>query len=674
MKRYLAVVLAASTMQAAEIPVTKVVIYKNGVAYYERSGAVKAGEPAKLEFKASEMDDVLKSLLVEDRGGAISRVRYEPSEPLERKLDEAGIQFNPQQPLVLLLDQWRGARLNLKYRGEPVSGSIVSGRLAPLPNQGQKQELVMLLDSGELKLVDLDAATGLEFADPQMQKQLVTALTWVVQARSKERRALYVDTAGSSGGNLTARYLLPAPVWKSSYRLSLPEGADAFLEGWAIIDNMSGQDWSNVDLTVVSGRPVSFISQLYEPRYVQRSVAGLPDEQAAAPVLYEGALQGADEKNEVKDRLEKSKAGSGGGFGGGAFKIAGQMRAASEMVSMNAAAAPPVPMMSAVAMSAQAREAGELFEYRFSNPVYAKNGESILLPFVQQKVGARKLLVYSAHGGANPRNAVEITNTTGKALDGGPITVYQAGGYAGEALFDTLKGGDKRLISYSVDQGARVTTNFESGASVVRSIRAQRGVLTTKTAVETTTTYTIDNSEAKEKTLLVEQAVVPGQKVVSPKPDETTPGQYRFSVKLAPKSVQKLPVVEEREIESSAMVISMTPDVLVAYTQNKALPATAKAQLSAILAKKNAVAEADRGLKQVEQDMNEINRDQERLRQNINSLNRVAGQQEQVNRYAADLAKSDAALAQFRDRQAELRKRHNALETELIAMIEKLEF
>ncbi|MBI5087021.1 MAG: DUF4139 domain-containing protein [Acidobacteria bacterium] len=657
MKQAMAVILAAAMMQAAEIPVTKVVLYKNGVAYYERMGQVRAGEAARLDFKATEMDDVLKSLVVDASGAGVSRVRYELSEPLQRKLAEQGIQIPAQTALAPLLDQWKGARIEMKYRGETLAGTIVSGRLAPLANQAQRQELTLVAEGGELRLVDLDAATGLKLSDAKLQQQLMDVLAAMAQSRSRDKRAVFIDTTGAA--KLTARYLVPAAVWKSSYRLSLSDTGDTMLEGWAIVDNASGEDWSNVDLTVVSGKPVSFISRLYEPKFLQRPEASLPEEMAVSPMLYEGALR---KSGESRDEL---KAKAVGGVAAGAFRM--------EMAQ--SAPPPPAPMMmSAVTVNTAAREVGELFEYRFSTPVTAKKGESMLLPFVQQKVGARKLLVYSDRSQLNPRNAAEISNITGKTLDGGPLTVYQGGGYAGEALMETLKAGDKRLISYAVDQGTRVTTNFDSGAAMLRSVKAQRGVLLTRSTLEATTTYSIDNVDAKEKTLLVEHPVSADQKLVKPKADETSANHYRFSVKLAPKAAQKLVVVEEREMEESVMVSSMTPDVLLTWTQSKAISTAAKQQLQGVLAKKSEVAAADNEWKRVEGQMSEISRDQDRLRQNINTLNRVEGQQAQVTRYAAELAKGDAQLAQLRDRQSELRKRRAALETELNAMIEKLEF
>src|SRR5207237_9600637 len=121
-------------------------------------------------------------------------------------------------------------------------------------------------------------------------------------------------------------------------------------------------------------------------------------------------------------------------------------------------------MASGVVSDTIARELGDLFEYRINTPVTVRKSESAMLPFLQQKIDARKLLIYSDLSSVHPMNAAEVTNSSGKTLDGGPITVYDAGAYAGEALVETVKQGDKRLISYAVDLGTRITTAFDSKA------------------------------------------------------------------------------------------------------------------------------------------------------------------------------------------------------------------
>jgi len=311
---------------------------------------------------------------------------------------------------------------------------------------------------------------------------------------------------------------------------------------------------------------------------------------------------------------------------------------------------------------------------RFAQPVTVRKGESAMLPFLQQKIQGRKLLVYSDQSSAHPTNAAEITNSTGKTLDGGPITVYEGNAYAGEALVETFKTGDKRLISYGVDLGTRITTQFDSSRDLVREIHARRGVLTTRTAMRETRAFTIRNVDAKAKTLIIEHPARPAYKLVDLKPTETTVNAYRFEVKLPPNGTEKFPITEEHIYEQTVAIASQTPDFLLSILQNKALSEAGRKQLERIAEQKRKIAAIDQQLSATNTELSELSTDQGRLRQNIESLNRVSGQQEQVQKYAAQLAAQESRLAGLRDRQSELRKQKTALESELNSLIEKIEF
>jgi hypothetical protein len=323
-------------------------------------------------------------------------------------------------------------------------------------------------------------------------------------------------------------------------------------------------------LSLVSGRPISFISRLYEPRYIARPTAELPEERAQRPVILGGAIDGPRSPAAAPAELRAQRSMAG-------------MAVAQEMAKALADKEERDDVTSTVAAQAAAQELGELFEYRFSNPINVRRNESAMLPFLQQTLTARKLLIYLDPSSVHPMNAAELTNSTGKTLDGGPITVYEANAYAGEALMETLKAGDKRLVSYGVDLGTRVTTAFDSKGDLVREVHLRRGVLTTKTAQVETKTYTIRNVDQEEKTLLIEHPVRPQFKLVGLAPKETTANSYRFEVRLVAGATEKFPVTEERVYETTTAVSSITPDVLVSYIQNKNLSDTARMQLQQIL-------------------------------------------------------------------------------------------
>jgi hypothetical protein len=655
---WLAGAMALGAM-AAELPVRQVVLYKHGVGYFERSGTLAPGESARLDFKASEMDDVLKSLTIEEKGGGrISGLRYDSSEPLARKLADFPFQLGAGQPLSAVLDQLKGASIELQFAGETVTGAIVAARLVPGDEKRpEREQISLLMGSGDLRNFDLGAASGIRLTDPRLQAQFKDYLAVLAESRSKEKRSVYIDSTGAKGRDLVAGYMIPTPVWKSSYRLIFGEAGQPTLEGWAIVDNTTGEDWNKVDLSLVSGRPISFVSRLYEPRYVTRQTAELPEDRAAAPVVHEGAVESVEVQAEAVAGLPAPK-----------------MMAAPAPAPFQRKAMPRADVLSTIAAPAAARELGELFEYHIPVPVTIRRGESAMLPFLQQKVDARKLLIYSDQSSTHPMDAAEIANSTGKTLDGGPITVYDSGAYAGEALMETVKTGDKRLISYGVDLGARITTRFDSKSDMIREIHARRGILTTRMAAVETRTYTIFNVDQKAKTLVIEHPARPEYTLLDRKPWEKTANAYRFEVKLAPGATEKFPVTEERVYENAFAITDLTPDVLFTYVSNKSLSDAARKQLEQIAAQKRQIADAATGMQRLDSQVNELVRDQERLRQNIGSLNQVSGQQQQVQAYARQLAGQESQLASLRDRRAELEKKRAALESEMKSAIEGMVF
>lgn len=297
---------------------------------------------------------------------------------------------------------------------------------------------------------------------------------------------------------------------------------------------------------------------------------------------------------------------------------------------------------------------GELFEYNFATPVTIKHNQSAMLPFLSDKVAARKLLIYTSKDGEHPVNAAEVTNSTDKTLDGGPITVYDAGAYAGEALVETLKAGDKRLIGYAVDYGTRITNNFDNGDENVLEVHSNNGILAIKSSERDHRTYEIKNVDAKAKTLIIQQDGLNEYTVISPKPIERTATAYRFEVRLPANGSQTLKVEEEKVTSDTLAVASSGSDRLIEIIQNKKLSAEGRQQLQAIVDLKQQIAQTQATLDSGKSTIDELTQDQTRLRQNIDSLNKVKGQEDQVRQYSSKLNDNEIKLAQLRDQRTEL--------------------
>src|ERR1035438_10341549 len=419
---------------------------------------------------------------------------------------------------------------------------------------------------------------------------------------------------------------------------------------------------------------ISVVSQLYAPKYVQRPSAELADDTAARPVVHDEAFQSS-----------MGAVAMGGGGRGGAAARSGVIGG-----GMGAPAPPPSPRgpapsaffaektdqvnvsPSTIVASASAGELGELFEYRIAQPVTIRKDESAMLPFLQQAIDGRKLLIYSDHSSQHPTNAAELTNSTGKTLDGGPITVYDGGAYGGEALMETLKAADKRLISYAVDLGTRITEAFNSKAAVVREIHANRGMMTVKSSMEETRTYTVRNVDRKAKTLILEHPLRQGYTLLNQKPSEKTAEAYRFEIALAADKSQEFAVNEERVFDNVYQVTNVTPDLLVSYIQNRTLSDAGRRQLQRIADEKSQIAENDRALEDNRNRIRDLSSDEDRIRQNINSLRVVSSQQQQVQTYAKQLDEHEQQLVALRDAGAELNKKRTSLQAELNKLVDAL--
>lgn len=668
-----AVIYCAVLVRAAELPVRTVVLYKHGVGYFERSGTLGPGESARLDFKADEMNDVLKSLTINDQGGKVTGLRYDSAIPLSQKLGDFPFKIEDGQPLSAVIDQLKGARIEMEFGPQKTAGEIVSARvIAGDKDHLEREQLTLLMDSGELRNVDLAAATAIRFTDPKLQLQFKDYLASLSAARSKDKRSVYIDSTDAKSREVRAEYIIPMPAWKSSYRLLFGEnGAQPILEGWAIVDNTTGEDWTNVHLSLVSGKPISFISQLYPPKYIARLGADLAEDQPVAPTVYSGAVQnqpappppgrataalsvrGLDTTNGLP--------GEGAGVAGGFFRPSAGLTTGEQR--------------SSVSPAGPATEIADLFEYDIATPVTVRKDESAMMPFLQQRISARKLIIYSDIGRPNPFSAAELTNTTGKTLDGGPITVFDSGAYAGEALIETVKNADKRFINYGVDLGTRVSTNLDSHSDIVRELHARNGLLITRTAQQFKRTYSVHNVDPRAKTLIIEYPVRAGYDLIdTAKPMETARNVYRFEMNLPANGAMDFPVTEEHVFENTISVSSLNPDGLLTYVRNKTIGEAARRQLQQIADLKTQIVNADADRKSVTDQESDLERDEERMRQNIASLSAVSGQQQLVQEYARKLSDQETQIARLHDRGAALDQQHTSLQNQLNDLIKKLDF
>jgi len=281
---------------SANLPIKRVVLYKNGIGYFEHLGRVRDNQDVTVSFTSGQLNDVLKSLTVLDlNGGRITGVAYGSAAPVERQLGDLRIPTGDKTSLAEFLGALRGARLEVRNGSTVITGRLLSVERKTRISGGTTLEvdyLSLITDSGELHTTEISPAFSVRLLERGLAGKVEHFLDLVSSAREPDLRKMVISTAGSGARDLFVSYISEAPVWKTTYRIVLNSkaGAKPLLQGWAIVDNTVGQDWENVDLSLVAGAPQSFIQNLSQPYYTQRPVIPLPEAMSTAPQTYESTL------------------------------------------------------------------------------------------------------------------------------------------------------------------------------------------------------------------------------------------------------------------------------------------------------------------------------------------------------------------------------------------------
>jgi hypothetical protein len=608
------------------IPLRRIVILTSGLAYYEHSGSVNGQVSIDLSFRTDAVNDALKSLVINDPSSANPSIVYQSEQTLLQTLRSLQIDLSDSPSIAVILDRLKGAEVRIASP-VPVSGRIVGVeyRLVSLQSFRESVEPWLLLSTREgLKLFNIREIDSISFIDPAIEQDMNRALDLIAASRNSFSRQLLVTLPGSGRRDVSISYVIPSPVWKVSYRLDL--GADKPLfQGWAIVDNDSDTDWDNVELSLVAGRPSSFIQNLYPPYYVWRPTLPLSIAGTAEASSYDqgyGASTASSEMEEARSRITMD-----GFFQSEAMPVpAPSARAASANLTGGAVE------------TAAGNDAGGQFEFTIRNPVSLDRRMSAMLPLVESEIQARKLDIYS--GGRHPRLGAEITNTSAMKLPAGPITVYDGGVYAGDALIEFWNENEKRLISFGDDLSVTAVTG-ETNTRAVSSVTVLGGIMTITRSLTFTRTYTFNNSASVSKLLVVEHTKTSQTNLVSPQAAEQTASAYRFELTLPANSEISLTVNEQRPIYETITLLSLRPDTFLSYATNQEIPQRVREALQRAVELRRASDAADAAARDIEAQRSRLISDQDRIRRNLEA---AGSQTQQGQEYLRRLVSLDGEI------------------------------
>nr|HQU94153.1 hypothetical protein [Pyrinomonadaceae bacterium] len=673
---------APSTVSS--LPIRRVILYSNGVAYIERRGMISGNAEINLSFKQSQVDDVLKSMVVLDLNqGKIGAVSYNSSAPASARTAEIPFSVDAESGeettggLAQVLSQMQGAKVAVVSTKGPASGSILTVEKRALPAEKDKPGstahfLVIASDAGELSSFDLAEVRSVKLLDEGTKKDLNEFASATASTRRRDAKTITVTSSGSGQREMVVSYTVAAPIWKTTYRVVMDDDGKPFFQGWAIIDNVSEEDWDGVQLSLVSGSPVSFIQNLQKPLYRYRPIIPIPDDLNLDPQIYDA------EKGELANPGRGYGSGEGNGYGMGSGSGGGNAPPApvdNDGVSTSLSDA-LVNQQGGIQTAASGKEFGDLFEYKITNPVTVSRNRSALIPIVQTRMDGERVSIYNEeHRADRPMGGMMLTNTTPLTFEGGSLTVLDGDAYAGEALMERLKPKENRLISFALDLGTRVSTEEKGDRRPAQLVKVVKGVFQVHYFKTEEKKYTLTNQTDRVKTIYVEHPFRKewGLSGDTPKPEVVTDKLYRFRVELKPFESRELLVTERQGLMDAYQLRSLTSDQLNLFVTRRYIDEPTRQKLEQLMDLRRRISEQDGRLTILKTEVDRIGSDQARFRENIESLAKTPEAKTLIARYIAKAGEQETRLEEMEKERKTINAEKEKLERDLAVAITAFE-
>jgi hypothetical protein len=749
--------------EATDLPVRRVILYKSGVGFFEHVGSVTGNANVTIQFTTAQLNDVLQSLTAIDLdGGSIANISYNSIAPIAQRLSALRMPMDGDADRLSLYRSLRGARVEV-HSGAAADtvGRIFAVEEKTRQRSGASEpvlEMTLVTDDGSIKTVELTSATSVRLAERDVRDDVSSYLGIVASTRSEDVRRMVLSASGTGSRRLAVSYISEVPIWKSTYRLVLPDSArKPVLQGWAVVDNTIGQDWSNVELSLVAGAPQSFVQQISQPYYVQRPVVPLPSTVTLQPQTHAATLtSGGGVQGTIRDpsgsvipgvtvRLLNASGGSvddavtdGRGHfvvnaAPGTYTLRAELAGfstlsrqvtvttmmqpfdammsvggVSENVTVDAVrgigvpqaarggrsgfaggvvgglpSAPPPPpapsidyMANVPPPAAAAQEMGDLFEYKMRQPVTIRKNESALVPILNAEVEAERVSIWNrGSSSGRPLRGVWLTNSSALTLDGGSFTVIDANAFAGEGLVESLKPGEKRLVSYGADLAVLVKASQGEGSGRVTKIVAKDGVLIASQEDRAAWKYTARNEDTSARTLIVEHPLRAGWAVgADPVPAETSPTAARYRVALPAKQDATLTVTERHAGDVSYRLTDFDDRAIAVLVRGGVSEAALRRAVQPLTDKRAELAAAEAKVASIDAQIADIARDQERVRENMKALRGSDEEKSLTQRYTRQLNEQEDRLARLGEDQKKASADRDARRRELADLVSRLTF
>ena len=583
----------------------RVVLYRNGIGYFERTGDVD-GDVLTIKVRKDQVNDLLKSLTVVDRASGKAVSVSMPLDPQSWANAAIATLAPGRGNLAEVLDALRGTRVTISttegsaagritlvedIQGEPDEPEMRPGMPMPPPAPRTNDHRVTLIDGDEMHVVRLSKVRGITLEDGDLAMQINRTLDASAGEGMYQQVDVSIRLTGANSHKLLVSYVAAAPMWKPTYRVVLPKEkkGKALLQGWAVVDNTSGEEWNQISLGLTSGAPIAFRYDLHTPRDVQRSdltESGVrrqaqamlgestfqtddnkPGDAPAPPPMAQApspmGMPAADEADMKKEAWAEGSAGkpaSGAstrrvsgkaaefkksapkGSGGAISRTLEEAEQRDRGVRPESGAVDFDALRRSTLAQARTASVSGLTRFDIDNRVTVPEGTSTMVAIINAEVEGEETFLYRPGGAgmgyeANPYRVVRFKNATPFVLEPGPISIYAGGSFVGEGLSDTVGTNTSATIPFAVEPGIMVTTGSKYDGDEMRLVKISRGILEIESFARKVTTYTVKSQTMNEGfNVLVRHPKAGWNYELTTRPDATEdlPDAYLLKVTVPP--------------------------------------------------------------------------------------------------------------------------------------------
>ncbi|MQB43416.1 DUF4139 domain-containing protein [Rhizobium sp. ICMP 5592] len=655
----LSVAFPAVSLAADNGAIRAITLSSGGLAEVSRSAAVGSDGVVRLEVPLDQVDDMLKSLVVNGTEGSVADISLAGPRPLQETFK--GLPFTPEalSSVPSLLTSIQGARVSVTSGGKTVEGDILGIETREAGENTTVHLLTVLDKDGAVETLALGEDASVRIDDADMRAKVAKAAAALARGKNDNARAIDIKVNGvKNSGDIGLTYVVPSPIWKTAYKVVTEGNGKARLQAWTVLENASGEDWKGVKLTLTSAEPVTLKQGLHQLYWRERQEVPVNTASNNVPDPDSGDL--SNRQRLAWDVEEQAAPAPAKAMGGVSRKAAASAYMSDELEK------PVVAMQMAAANPTAATESDISATFELPGTYDLANGDTLSVPIVDAELDADMVDMYRAGSSLrNPIAAVMLKNTAGVSMPAGILTLYDSKiGYVGDSQLSALPKEDTRLASFATDRKVSISEQ-QTPTEEIASLKVSDGVMQAVVKYRQTTTYTVSGALDGERTVIVEHPIRDGWSFSSDQSFGKMATHQRLRTVVPAAAEKTLTAVDEQLQSNSYALVDAEPDMLLGWsasTHDKGL--TDKLTNLAEVRKKQVAAQND--LQSFDNEIEKLTNDQERIRQNIGA---VPENSDLKKRYLKALADSEDQIAAVDEKRAAVQKDSDSLGSQVAEII-----